>query len=79
MWTLIGPSQVKGGHAFLILSRPESTMVLQTGEEINELETSGFCTSLPTVYTGNIGSNKYIVQLCTTEVSVTRNKIFFDI
>ncbi|CAH2286336.1 cleavage and polyadenylation specificity factor subunit 1 isoform X1 [Pelobates cultripes] len=50
-------------HGFLILSREDSTMILQTGQEIMELDTSGFATQGPTVYAGNIGDNKYIVQV----------------
>ncbi|XP_041422699.1 cleavage and polyadenylation specificity factor subunit 1 isoform X1 [Xenopus laevis] len=50
-------------HGFLILSRDDSTMILQTGQEIMELDTSGFATQDPTVYAGNIGDNKYIVQV----------------
>uniref|UniRef100_A0A7N4V339 Cleavage and polyadenylation specific factor 1 n=1 Tax=Sarcophilus harrisii TaxID=9305 RepID=A0A7N4V339_SARHA len=50
-------------HGFLILSREDSTMILQTGQEIMELDTSGFATQGPTVYAGNIGDNRYIVQV----------------
>lgn len=50
-------------HGFLILSRDDSTMVLQTGQEIMELDTSGFTTQGPTVFAGNIGDKKYIVQV----------------
>ena len=42
MWTVVGESEVTDGHAFLILSRSDTTMILQTGEEINELDQSGF-------------------------------------
>ena len=66
MWTVVGSSkdsEEEGGHSFLILSRVESTMVLQTGQEINELEQSGFYTEGPTVYCGNIGNNAFIVQV----------------
>ena len=59
MWTIIGKSsQVNDtlGHAFLILSKSDSTMVLQTGEEINELANSGFYTDGPTVFCGNLGN-----------------------
>lgn len=37
--------------------------ILQTGQEIMELDTSGFATQGPTVYSGNIGENRYIVQV----------------
>ncbi|CAG5883736.1 unnamed protein product [Menidia menidia] len=50
-------------HGFLILSREDSTMILQTGQEIMELDTSGFATQGPTVFAGNIGDNQYIIQI----------------
>ncbi|KAM9386109.1 cleavage and polyadenylation specificity factor subunit 1 isoform 2-T2 [Pholidichthys leucotaenia] len=50
-------------HGFLILSREDSTMILQTGQEIMELDTSGFGTQGPTVFAGNIGDSKYIIQV----------------
>ncbi|XP_069771192.1 cleavage and polyadenylation specificity factor subunit 1 isoform X2 [Narcine bancroftii] len=50
-------------HGFLILSREDSTMILQTGQEIMELDASGFATQGPTIFAGNIGDNKYIVQV----------------
>lgn len=37
--------------------------ILQTGQEIMELDTSGFATQGPTVFAGNIGDNKYIIQV----------------
>lgn len=40
-----------------------SVQILQTGQEIMELDTSGFATQGPTVYAGNIGDNKYIIQV----------------
>ncbi|XP_069051049.1 cleavage and polyadenylation specificity factor subunit 1 isoform X1 [Lepisosteus oculatus] len=57
------PEEDDKKHGFLILSREDSTMILQTGQEIMELDTSGFATQGPTVYAGNIGDNKYIVQV----------------
>uniref|UniRef100_A0A674ANA7 Cleavage and polyadenylation specificity factor subunit 1 n=1 Tax=Salmo trutta TaxID=8032 RepID=A0A674ANA7_SALTR len=60
------PAPVEGDkkkHGFLILSREDSTMILQTGQEIMELDTSGFATQGPTVFAGNIGDNKYIIQV----------------
>lgn len=50
-------------HAYLILSQRSSTMVLQTGREINEVDQSGFSTEGATVYAGNLGSNQYIIQV----------------
>ena len=37
--------------------------MLQTGQEITELDSSGFITSSPTVFAGNIGEKKYILQV----------------
>ena len=69
MWTVVGKeSQVDDGHSFLILSRVETTMVLQTGQEINELDQSGFYTEGPTVYCGNMGNNAFIIQVATNAV-----------
>lgn len=44
----------------LILCHPQ---ILQTGQEIMELDTSGFATQGPTVFAGNIGDSRYIVQV----------------
>uniref|UniRef100_A0A8C3BMS0 Cleavage and polyadenylation specificity factor subunit 1 n=1 Tax=Cairina moschata TaxID=8855 RepID=A0A8C3BMS0_CAIMO len=57
------PEDASRRHGFLILSREDSTMILQTGQEIMELDTSGFATQGPTVFAGNIGDNRYIVQV----------------
>ncbi|XP_055950282.1 cleavage and polyadenylation specificity factor subunit 1-like [Argiope bruennichi] len=54
---------LQNSHAFLILSRTDSSMILQTGQEINELDHSGFSTQAPTVFAGNIGNNRFIVQV----------------
>ncbi|KAG5842597.1 hypothetical protein ANANG_G00179310 [Anguilla anguilla] len=43
--------------------RPPVSQILQTGQEIMELDTSGFATQGPTVFAGNIGDNKYIIQV----------------
>lgn len=71
MWTVIGPQTDSGqphgeddiSHAFLILSQRDSTMILQTGQEINEVDHSGFNTQGPTVFAGNLANNKYVVQV----------------
>ncbi|XP_043546870.1 cleavage and polyadenylation specificity factor subunit 1 isoform X1 [Chiloscyllium plagiosum] len=59
----IAPEEDVKKHGFLILSREDSTMILQTGQEIMELDASGFATQGPTIFAGNIGDNKYIVQV----------------
>ena len=51
-------------HAYLLLSRPDATMVLQTEIEINEMDQSGFNVTSPTILAANIGNNKYIIQVC---------------
>ncbi|KAK3787111.1 hypothetical protein RRG08_030274 [Elysia crispata] len=56
-------SDVSGCHAFLVLSRRDSSMVLQTGSEINELDNSGFSTQSSTVFVGNLGNCRYILQV----------------
>ena len=56
----------EGQHAYLLLSRADSTMVLRTGQEIAELDSSGFATQAPTVYAGNLGGGNYIVQVSET-------------
>lgn len=70
MWTVIGPQSDSQSlaeddisHAFLILSQKDSTMILQTGQEINEVDHSGFNTQGPTIFAGNLANNKYIVQV----------------
>ena len=72
IWTLYGgddhQSQADGledeAHTLLILGRQDGTMILQTGQEIMELDQSGFITEAPTVFASNIGNNKFIVQVC---------------
>ena len=60
----------EGEHAYLLLSRSDSTMVLRTGQEIAELDSSGFATQAPTVYAGNLGGSKYIVQVLYSTLGV---------
>ena len=75
MWTVIGndgsdqseleeTDSCEQTHKFLILSREDSSMVLKTGQEIMELDQSGLNTREPTVFAGNIGSNRYVLQVC---------------
>lgn len=42
--------------------------VLQTGQEINELDQSGFNVTSPTILAANVGSNRFIVQVCPSSV-----------
>jgi cleavage and polyadenylation specificity factor subunit 1 len=74
VWTVSDESTKKTdrpedvSHAFMILSQPISTMVLQTGEEINEVEKTGFCTNLPTIFVGNLGANRFIIQVTVKSI-----------
>ncbi|XP_041375883.1 cleavage and polyadenylation specificity factor subunit 1-like isoform X2 [Gigantopelta aegis] len=61
-------TDITGGHAYLILSRAETSMILQTGQEIMELDHSGFSTETATIFAGNIGDNNYILQVSTNGV-----------
>jgi cleavage and polyadenylation specificity factor subunit 1 len=38
-------------------------MVLQTGQEINELDSSGFATTQTTVFAGNLGGGSFSENL----------------
>ncbi|XP_067935054.1 cleavage and polyadenylation specificity factor subunit 1-like [Watersipora subatra] len=49
-------------HSYLILGKEDSTMVLQTTDDISELDHSGFNTQTYTVFAGNIGEC-YTVQV----------------
>lgn len=42
-------------------------MVLQTGQEITELDSSGFATQAPTIYAGNLAAGRYIIQVSDTK------------
>ncbi|XP_058806106.1 cleavage and polyadenylation specificity factor subunit 1 isoform X2 [Phymastichus coffea] len=72
IWTVIHSStenreksETEGTHGFLILTQDDSTMVLQTGNEINEVPDAdnGFSTQGTTIFAGNLGSNRYIIQV----------------
>ena len=57
------PKNASDDHTYLILSQVDSTMVLQTGQEITELDSSGFATQAPTIFAGNMSGGCYIVQV----------------
>lgn len=63
MWTVYGENDF---HSFMILTNADSTLVLQTGEEINELDSSGFATREHTVFVCNM--NKFILQVLKNSV-----------
>jgi hypothetical protein len=58
---------------FQYFFRAESTMILQTGQEINELDQSGFYTDGPTVFCGNLGDNLCIIQVTPHCVRLLEN------
>lgn len=66
------PQGPEGYHTYLILSQADSTMVLQTGQEITELDTSGFATQAPTVFAGNMMKGRYIVQVSCSGCGLLR-------
>lgn len=74
VWTVADDSTRKpdkleeSNHAFMVLTQENATMVLQTGTEINEIQNTGFACNLPTVHVGNVGQNRYIVQVTTKSV-----------
>ncbi|XP_063696234.1 cleavage and polyadenylation specificity factor subunit 1 [Culicoides brevitarsis] len=73
VWTVVDesvkrPENGESSHAFMILTQDNSTMVLQTGQEINEIQNTGFACNLPTIHVGNVGNNRYIVQVTTKSV-----------
>lgn len=73
VWTVLDEPAKKQNkteelHDFMIISQKTSTLVLRTGEEINEIENTGFSTSLPTVFVGNLGNNRFIFQVTTRSI-----------
>ena len=70
LWTVIDDSQMKkeNKHAFMILTQRNSTMVLKTGEEISDIHNTGFASNTPTIFVGNLGNNRYIVQVTTKSI-----------
>lgn len=76
MWTVLSKDdqEESDSHSFLILRRQESTMVLRTGQEITELDASGFATQAPTVFAGNVGDGRFIVQVTCTDVRLLKGE-----
>lgn len=52
----------------LLLIAALSFQILQTGDEINEIENTGFCNNQTTIYVGNLGNNRYIAQVLTKNI-----------
>ena len=70
LWTVIDGSQDKKEnlHTFMVLTQRNNTMVLKTSEEITDIHNTGFASSLPTIFVGNLGNNRYIVQVTTKSI-----------
>lgn len=49
--------------------------MLQTGQEINEIDNTGFSTHQPTVYAGNLGNNRFVVQVTTISVKLLQGAV----
>lgn len=46
----------------------KNQQILETGQEMNELDHSGFSTQTTTIFAGNIGGDRYIVQVSDTSL-----------
>lgn len=70
LWTVIDDSQMRreNKHTFMILTQRTTTMILRTGEEISDIHNTGFLCSTPTIFVGNLGSNRYIVQVTSKSI-----------
>lgn len=70
LWTVIDDSQSRNEdkHSFMILTQRTTTMVLRTGDEISDIHNTGFACSTPTIFVGNLGSNRYIVQVTSKSI-----------
>ncbi|KAI8038594.1 hypothetical protein M5D96_008502 [Drosophila gunungcola] len=72
VWTVFDDATKKSSrhdqHDFMLLSQRNSTLVLQTGQEINEIENTGFTVNQPTIFVGNLGQQRFIVQITTRHV-----------
>lgn len=70
LWTVIDDSQMRreNRHTFMILTQRTSTMVLRTGDEISDIHNTGFACNTPTIFVGNLGSNRYIVQVTSKSI-----------
>lgn len=82
VWTVVDDASKKMEtnddvyNSFMVLTHETGTMILQTGEEINEIENTGFSTNLPTIFVGNVGNNRYIVQVTTKHLRLLQGNSF---
>ena len=77
MWSVIVKDESEGGDkmecdndylSLMIVSRLQSTLILKSGGQIAQLDRTGFITKEPTVFAGNLGGNKYIVQVSKSRI-----------
>jgi len=70
MWSVFSDTDTLSttSPTYLFLSKSDSTMILQMGSEITELdkETSVFCTKYPTLCCTNLANNALILQVTCT-------------
>lgn len=73
LWTLKTDGEEL--HRYLLIAQLDSTMVLQTGQEILELDQdqTGFCTNEKTIYAGYIKSTQLFIQVCTDSIRLLEN------
>lgn len=80
VWTVYDDVSKKGNlqqqshHDFMILTERTRTLVLQTGNEINEIENTGFNCQQPTIEVGNLGQKRFIVQVTTRSVRLLQGR-----
>ena len=70
LWTTLGSDVDEKGqqrHSCLILARHDSTAILETREEINEVEQSGFIYNETTIFAGNV-DKRLSIQVTPTKV-----------
>jgi cleavage and polyadenylation specificity factor subunit 1 len=71
MWSVSNETDSQS-PTFLFLTKTDSTIVLQMGNEITELdkENSIFCTRLATICCANLSNSKFIIQITTNDLFI---------
>lgn len=73
VWTVFDESTRENkNHTFMVLAQDATTMVLQTGDEINEIENTGFSNTQSTIFVGNLGNNRYIAQVLSNSIRLLK-------
>jgi cleavage and polyadenylation specificity factor subunit 1 len=63
MWTVKCSNVESEYHSYLVLSKENSTMVLQTGQELTQVKDAEFYTEGPTVVADSVLNDTVIVQI----------------